>query len=322
MLLNELILKPIVTNNYPITLTVCSGNICNLRCNLCPTGKKKSGRKTGFLGIEVVKSIIKELGDYLYSIDLFDWGEPLLNKNIFEIIHLFKKARISTVLSTNLNIFEQKFCNEIVESGLDTLIVSLDGYSQEALNYYQVGSNFEKVVSNVKKLAEYKNKKKLNHPKIVWRFLVNRFNEKDLLKAYKNYKEIGFDSFEPGPMYCDMDKILTWDTESQFVNLEPYFPKNEYWSFYDYNTKEKKHIYKKCSLLWSTATINWNGSISPCCAVWDENYDFGNILQNGFEKIWNGKKYQIARRIIKSKNINLNSDIICSICKKNNNILY
>lgn len=68
-------------------------------------------------------------------------------------------------------------------------------------------------------------------------------------------------------------------------------------------------------------TINWNGSVSPCCGYWDESYDFGNILDTNFKEIWNGKKYQLARRILKSRqNIEI-PNLICFICKKNKAIL-
>jgi len=63
--------------------------------------------------------------------------------------------------------------------------------------------------------------------------------------------------------------------------------------------------------------INPNGSVSPCCAVWPERYDFGNIRYSSFRKIWDNQKYQDARRISRGDDIVVNRNI-CQICTLNN----
>ncbi len=321
---NWKIRKPLILNNYPIQIILGTGPICNLNCFLCPSGQKAKGRKIGFLQKEVVLKVIDELGPYLFSVGLYNWGEPLLNKNIFDYIALLKKANILVSISSNLTIFNDSICKKLIQSGLDILIVSLHGCSDDSLNKYQKGGHFSQVISNVKKIQEYKKLKSKSHPKIIWRFKVTKFNEREIPQAQNLYKKIGFDKFEPSSISCDMGKELLWNNEEQFLNVEPFLPKNEYWSKYNYSERRKKFIRKNdCYWLWNFTTINWNGSVSPCCGVWYEKFDFGNILDTPFLKIWNGKKYQLARYIIKHDiPMNYNSQLICELCKKNNAILY
>jgi radical SAM protein with 4Fe4S-binding SPASM domain len=116
-----------------------------------------------------------------------------------------------------------------------------------------------------------------------------------------------------------MGNELLLDDDEQFKNVSSWLPTNESLSFYDYTEKRKKKI-KTCRWLWLQSSVNWNGSISPCCAVWHEKYDFGNIRDNSFKKIWNSKKYMEARNISKQK-ITEAADNICSICYSNKSII-
>ncbi|MFX1258851.1 MAG: radical SAM/SPASM domain-containing protein [Promethearchaeota archaeon] len=322
---NSKVQKSILLSNYPISITLGTGPICNLRCKLCPVGQKRSGRKIGFLTKEVVERVIEELGPYLFGLELYNWGEPLLNKNIFEYIRLLREADIQVSVSTNLSIkdINDNICREMINSGLDSLIVSLDGNSQESVEQYQIGSNYERVISNLKKIADYRNLIGSNHPMLRWRFVVTRFNENEIKNALKICKEVGFDYFELVKIKPDMGNELLWDTKTRLLNIEPYLPKDERLSIYNYTTREIetfKHNF--CSYLWSSTTINWNGSVSPCPTVWEEHFDFGNILETPFKEIWNGKKYQLARKIIRSNKPIEVPDLICSICKKNNAIFF
>ncbi|MFX1453161.1 MAG: radical SAM/SPASM domain-containing protein [Promethearchaeota archaeon] len=318
---NSKVQKAILLNNYPTSISLGTGPICNLRCPLCPTGQKRSGRKIGFLTKEVVERVIEELGPYIFGLELYNWGEPMLNKNLFEYIRLLKEANLKVAVSTNLSIFNDNICREIINSGLDTLIVSLDGCSQESVERYQIGSNYERVISNVKKIKDYINLIGVNHPILRWRFVVTRFNENEIKNALRICKEVGFDFFELVKIKCDMGNELLWDVKTRFLNIEPYLPKYQWLSIYNYITGEiETYNHNYCSYLWSSTTINWNGSVSPCPTVWEEEFDFGNILETPFKKIWNGKKYQLARKIIKSNKPIEVPNLICSICKKNNAI--
>ena len=304
---------------YPTALTICPGNICNLQCSLCPTGQNDSGRGKGFLSLELFKKIMDECGPYLWELNLYNWGEPLLNKELFEMVKYSKSFKVNVSISTNLNHFNHSICSDLVLSGLDHLVVSLDGASQESVSKYQVGNDFKKVVANIKKLANCKRELNKKTPIIVWRFLVNKYSEKEIKIAKKLSRQIGVDELKINKFRCDMGKELLFDNDEQFKNVSKWLPTNESFSYYDYEKRRKKKT-RNCRWLWMKSTINWNGSVSPCCGVWHEKYDFGNIRDNSFKAIWNSAKYREARKFSRKKDIKP-TDNICSICYANKSII-
>lgn len=304
---------------YPAVLTICPGNICNLHCSLCPTGQNDSGRDKGFLSLDLFKKIMDECGPYLWNLDLYNWGEPLLNKELFEMVKYAKSFKVNVSISTNLNHFNDSICSDLVLSGLDHVIVSLDGASQESVSKYQVGNDFYKVVANIKRLANCKKDLNKKTPIITWRFLVNRYSENEIESAKRLSQEIGVDELKINKFRCDMGKELLFDNDEQFKNVSSWLPTNESLSYYDYTKKRKKKI-RNCRWLWMQSSINWNGSVSPCCGVWHEKYDFGNIRDDSFKMIWNSAKYREARKISRKNDI-ISTDNICSICYANKSVI-
>ena len=301
---------------YPVKLTIDPVNFCNLRCMLCPTGTQALGRDRAFMDFRTFKKIIDECGEYLWAIDLFNWGEPLLNENIFDMIEYARMKRIDVDISTNLNKFSDEICIKLIRSKLNSLIISLDGASQESIDKYQKGNNFELVIENIRKLVKTKEELNSQTPFIQWRFLVNRFNEHEIENARRLAKELKINNLEIGSYRCDMAGELFLNNEAQFDSIRPWLPVNEELSMYNYAKKQKKKVKKACKLLWNSSAIQPDGSVAPCCVVWYEKYDFGNINKTSFSNIWNGIKYKNARRIMKGHNIQ-DSEHICYICKSN-----
>lgn len=312
--------KKLYLNNYPVSLTIDPCNLCNLKCELCPSGLRMPGRKQSIMRFDVFKKLIDECGPYLWDISLFNWGEPLLNKELFRMIEYAKAYRIEIAVSTNLNYFSEEICKKLIESGLDVLIVSLDGASQDSVQRYQKGSDFELVVSNMKRIVELKNELDSKLPLVQWRFLVNRFNEHEIEKAKTLARQLRIDKLEISPFRCNMADELFLNNESQYQNVKSWLPEDEELSMYDYERKRKKTRKTICRLLWSDSVMNPDGSISPCCASWQERYDFGNIQSSSFREIWNNQEYRHARKINKGENISAKSHI-CRICYENNAII-
>jgi radical SAM protein with 4Fe4S-binding SPASM domain len=117
-----------------------------------------------------------------------------------------------------------------------------------------------------------------------------------------------------------MGMELLQDRETQYYDIKPWLPNNDKLSMYDHFKMQKINYKKSCKLLWTESVIQPDGSVSPCCAVWQDRYDFGNINNSLFASIWNNKKYKQARRIIKGNHIS-DKDHICYICKMNRAII-
>jgi len=302
---------------FPYHLTVETGNFCPLHCPLCPTGQGKEGLPKGFLTFENFKKIIDELCDYLLIVELYNWGEPFLNNEFFKMIRYAKDKNIIVTTSSNLNIFDDKMCRELIDSGLNLLMVSLDGASQETVETYQRGNNFAKVISNMKKIIEEKRKLGSQKPLVQWKFFVTKFTEKEMPKARKLAKEIGVNYIEFAKILCDMSQRFFLDPGSQFENVKEWLPNNEHYSAYDNASKRRKKALKNdCSSLWTRAVMNWDGTIFPCCNVYEKKWGFGNALEEGFSTIWNNNDYWSSRERVVSGKITVKKTI-CHMCAQN-----
>lgn len=303
---------------FPYHLVVETGNYCNLKCVLCPTGQGRKGLPKGFLKFTDFKKIIDELGKYLIIVELYNWGEPLLNKEIFKMIRYAREKNVIVYTSSNLNILTDDICKEMVDSGLNFLMVSLDGASEESVKTYQRGNSFRKVISNLNKIVEEKRRTNSRKPFLQWRFFVTKVNESEIPKAEKLSEEIGVDYLELAQILCDMGERYFLDPTSQFENVKDWLPKNENYSAYDYKLKRRKRrLENGCSFLWSKTVMNWDGTIFPCCAVYEKEWGFGNALVDGLSKIWNNALYQSSRAHVASGGKKRSPKTICRICVKN-----
>jgi len=304
-LISHFILKPEILNYLPPRIYVDPTNICNLRCPLCPTGRKEFGRKPGYMRFENFKKIVDEIGETLFEIDFYFWGEPLLNKQIFKMIKYAHEKNIRTRISSNLN-FDFSV-EELVDSGLDELIVSCDGASEETYRKYRVGGSFSKVMEKIREIQEYKRKNKRKNPRIVWQFLVMSHNEHEIKKAKKMAKELGV-RLRILPIRAGLGyDIINDHRGNKYIN---WIAKKI--TRYKKDGSRKFKI-KSCLFLWFQTFVNWDGSISPCCGAFYEKDDFGNVFIQKFKDVWNGEKYILARRIVKNK-ITEHKDFICTNC--------
>ena len=299
----------------PFILGIEPGNICNLKCPLCPTGAGENGANKGFMKFELFKKIFDQLKDNLETVNLYNWGEPLLNKDLCKIINYIKsyKKDIFVVTSTNLNIDNKSVLVELLKSGIDEIIVSCDGASKEAYGKYRVGGDFDLVMQNLQFLSDEKRRSGSNAD-IVWNFLVFRHNEHEIELARSIANKLGV-SFRVGLMRTSMkDEVLRPHQEGIKKDLD-WIPDNPQYSAYDKAKLTTRKIIRSCRKPWQEISINWDGKVFPCCAVYGDNFSFEDASKETISKIWNNKKYSSARKeIISGKQ---ESSTVCGICKKN-----
>jgi len=300
-------------NSYPSIVMIEPTNFCNLNCPLCPTGNKSLKRTKGYMPPENFKRIIDELGDYLLNITLWNYGEPLLHKDIYEMISYAKKKRIFIRLSTNGHFFDKKDnVKKLISSRLDNLIICLDGASQETLSKYRVGANFEQIINGIKSVVEEKKKLRSNLPIIELQFIVMKHNEHEVDKLKQIAKEIGVDKLTLKTATLEIET-----SKKELKKMKNFLPsKEEYSRYKSVEAKlERKNIIKnKCTRLWVSSVINWNGDVVPCCYDADGNFTFGNMFETSFKEVWNSSKYIAFRRKILLNKTNIP---MCSNCPGN-----
>jgi len=299
-----------VSAGSPAILVFDPSSVCNLHCPLCPTGQGRTERSKGIADFDNYKKIIDEVGDYLYFAQFTNWGEPIANKDLARMIRYARDKNIETILRTNLTLADKITCEKLVRAGLDEIIISLDGATSETYLKYRQGGNFKKVIENIKNLVAFK--RQLNSPiRIIWQFIVSSENEHEIPLALKLSKELHV-ILRTVPLRVDMGKEVSEDRQTQISKDFRWLPKDEKYSRYNYKKKQNKYFEKTCRWLWTKTVVNWNGSVSPCCAIWEEEFDFGNAFESGLMAVWNNEKYQKAREIVRTRRGR--RGIICSKC--------
>lgn len=272
-------------------------NMCNLKCPLCPTGSDKLNYPRGRISIEQFKLIIERMPS-LKSISLYNWGEPFLNSEIFEIIKYAENKKIATMIHSNFSLKKDDgFFKKIIDSGLNQLIISLDGASQESYEKYRKGGNFELVINNLRKLQTSKKSLSKLKPNITWKYIVNKYNEHEIEIAKKMAKELEI-NFETVKMGLGDDLPDVNFDESFEKSKESWLPKDAKYIDERYLGKHSFPLYDSpCNYLFSSLVINHDGDVFPCCFVSDKRYSFGNIFNESFSNIWNNKTYLYSRKL-------------------------
>ncbi|MFC2061733.1 radical SAM/SPASM domain-containing protein [Elusimicrobiota bacterium] len=300
--------RDIILDGFPYWLTMDPTNFCNLKCPLCPTGQERNCRPKKKLDEEAFKNIIDILGPYLIHMDFCNWGEPLLNEKIYDMVKYAKKYNIHIKLDTNINILSEINAQQLIESGLDKIILSVDGASQESYQKYRRGGDFNKVLNNIKLLVENKKKAGKDSPVITWQFLVFKHNEHEIEKAKKIAYVLGVDEITFTPPYAGS---LEWLTDLEPYRSEHYVVNGDKVEF------KKTESDRLCNWLWDGITINSDDSISACCSVEEAKDDFWEAFpEKDFSEIWNSEKFVEARKhVVNDKDIVIeNSDNICLRC--------
>jgi len=299
--ISNLIKKPIVWG-FPPAIFIETTNICNLKCPLCPSGNGTLKRPKGFMEYSTFTRIIDEIKDKTFMVILWNQGEPFLNKDFLKMVKYASDAGLFTLVSTNGNVMPP--AEDIVKSGLDSMIVSFDGTSQETYNKYRVNGDLALLQRNVKSLVEAKRKFKSKTPLIRQQFLVLKHNEHEIEDMKKLAKELNVDNleFKTAQIYSKED-------------VYTFLPENPKYRRYkisgDDNFELKFGIKNRCSRLWTKPVINWNGEVAICCFDKDIKFKVGNILEKPFGEIWKNDKFQKMRKTILT---NRKSIDICRNC--------
>lgn len=294
----------------PITAMIEPINYCNLQCPLCPTGMGLIKRKKEMLSFEDFKKILDNLGDSIIHLRLWNWGEPLMNRELTEMIKYAKSKNIFVNTSTNSSFLTEDITEQLINSGLDQLIVSIDGASEQTYNKYRKNGNFNQVINSLKKFSELKKKMKTKLPEIKLQFIVMNHNEHEINKIKEIAKEVGADT-----LFLKTVGIMDNNLKNEIYN---YLPKNKNLRRYLITNKDitqKDLSNNVCDYLWKEITVNVDGSVVPCCRDIHGNYVFGNIKNTKLSEIWNNNKIVNFRKQVLNNKETIN---ICKFCSGSN----
>lgn len=293
---------------YPYRYYIEPTNACNLRCPFCLGWQERSTRRKGMMSLDSFRKIVDEIAPYTYWIDLYNRGEPLVNLAAIEMIAYAHVRNIAIKFSTNMHLLDEECIEQLVRSGLDYLVVPLDGGTQETYEKYRVGGDFETVLRNVRLVAEKKRELNSRTPYITVRTLIMKHNEHEMDAIRALAQDIGVDNL--------IFTLMITNVEEDSA-IDEWLPEDETYSWYDYEYKTNKITgsMRSCSELWQRMTINWDGSVFPCCFVDKEEMSFGNANVETIEAIWNNKAYAVSRRVFDRGYEPKDMGTVCSTCR-------
>jgi MoaA/NifB/PqqE/SkfB family radical SAM enzyme len=126
---------------FPISISFEPTTSCNLRCPECPSGLRAFTRPTGMLRNDFFRETIDQLYKELFYLVFYFQGEPYLNPSFLEMVKYASSKKIYTATSTNAHYLTDDNAKLTIESGLDRLIISIDGITQDVYQQYRVGGS-------------------------------------------------------------------------------------------------------------------------------------------------------------------------------------
>jgi radical SAM protein with 4Fe4S-binding SPASM domain len=282
-------LQDVIPLETPFLLYVDPSSACNFRCQFCPTGHKDLVNNSDYLrsimDLELFKKLLKDLSVFpnpLKVMRMNKIGEPLLNKNLAEMIYLAKDSgNVEYVdLATNGALFSQNLLARMVEAGLDRLNISLEGINEEQYKKHaKVNIDFQEMVENIK-----------------WLY-ANKGGCEITIKVPGNYlddeqKEYFFNLFGD---YCD--RIFVEE-------LAPIWPEFDVENRAGFSISIDKGQYKQsleeksvCTYIFYAMAVNADGSVSACCPDWDQKLIIGDLKNQSLNEIWHSEKMNSLRKL-------------------------
>lgn len=281
----------------PFFIDLDPANACQLHCPGCihsPTVAPKADWNRAVMDYKIFKDFMKHYGPYSFGMYFYNYGEPFINRNIYQMIKYARGFGVSIAISSNLSLPVD--AHALVESGLDTLICSIDGATQETYEIYRRGGNLKKIEENIRAISAEKLRTEKSAPNIVWQFLTFEHNIHELDMARKLANEWGANQFiigSPFSVQSDDPTIKELSVPEAGWHSFPTFDWNgfvkngastwdhlnlseiehEYKAFkqrlarFDPNKFKQSTFTKYCDWPYKALVFDGSGRILPCCSM-------------------------------------------------------
>lgn len=293
----------------PDRLNLETSTFCQLKCPTCETatGELYKHIPKGFLRFENFKKLLDETS-VIKTIEISNFGEVFLNPQLSKILAYAheKGVQVSASNGVNLNTVRESVLEDVVRYQMRHMRCSIDGASNETYSEYRRAGNFETVISNIRKINDFKEKYDSEFPKLTWQFVVFGHNEHEIDTARQMADELNM----------DFVLKLNWDDSYSPVRdkekvrkqmAEGVASRQEYVEKFD-----EPYLAGICSQLWEQPQVNFDGTVLGCCRNNWKPFD-SNIFEDGYENAINSDQMKYARAMLKS-DAPARDDIPCTTC--------
>ncbi len=280
----------------PVSISVEPTTSCNLRCPECPSGLRSFTRPTGMLQTDLFKGVVDQLHPTLMYLLLYFQGEPYLHKGFFDLVRYAASHNIYTATSTNGHYLDDERARQTVESGLDRLIVSIDGTTQDTYQAYRIGGQLQKVLEGTENVVRWKRKLRSATPFVMFQYLVVKPNEHQVGAVQALAKKLGVDH-----VALKTAQIYDYKHGSDLIPDNPRYSRYRRQADGTYQIKSK--LLNHCWKMWHSCVVTWDGRVVPCCFDKDASHAMGSLRNQSFEEVWRSQPYNRFRNaLLQSRN--------------------
>ena len=298
--LERVALHEAIPLDHPLSLFIDTLNACNFQCKFCPTGDRELIRSIGRvvepLSLELLDSLLADLQLYdgkIATIYLYKDGEPLLNRNLPEYIRRVKRSGVcrSVTIITNAALLTKELSRELIAAGLDKIIISLEGMSEELYrDFARAHIQWDSFVANIRYLHTIKGACQINIK--VNADIISPREQADFLEEFS-------------PL---ADHAYLEHTVNCWPNFIPKVPVNEAVGVFG----QERGATIVCPYIFYSLAVNSNGAVSLCCADWGQKLIVGDLKRESFDAIWRGERLREYRLMhLHGKR---SSDPVCGTC--------
>jgi len=272
----------------PMTVSIEPTTACNLKCPECPSGLRAFSRPTGNLKVDFFRKTMDELAQNLLYLIFYFQGEPYINPKFLDMVKYAHDKGIYTITSTNGHFLNKANAKKTIESGLDRMIISVDGTTQETYENYRIGGRLDVVLQGARNMVAMKKEMKSKTPHLIFQFLVVKPNEHQIKDIYDLAEEIGIDEVK-----LKTAQVYDYKEGNELIpSIDKY---SRYANQGDGSYKIKNNLSNECWKLWHACVITWDGVVVPCCFDKDATHKLGNLKETSFAELWQGEAYQNFR---------------------------
>ena len=313
----------------PVVAKIEATNICNGTCRLCPVGRKEPGhRPYGMLAWDTYRRLIDQSKATLHAVDLTNWGESLLHKQILDMVRYAHDARLYTYLSTNLHTVRPQHYTGLMRCGLDELALSLHGLSEKTYQAYQPGFQFNQACRIIEQLAQARRDcGRTDTLKIKLNFVVTAVNEHESADLPAFAERMGVDwllsepslnlRFTISPELTRKDPDKAREIVARMVR--EWLPRKGQYDrpLYRQVEKDPTRMYSPrkivpCEWPWTKLVVNCDGGLSICCGSYNHRDDIGQYTWQPIGQLWNSRAYRQCRASFSPAAAT--NGVICSRC--------
>ena len=280
----------------PVRLWIELTSYCNLQCIMCPNQKLAKDDK-GYMDFGLYRKVIDEAASFAFEINLAHRGESLLYPDIIKAIRYAKEHDLFTRLHTNGSLLTSELASSIIDSGLDRLSFSFDGYDKENYEKIRIKGNFDRTIANILHLLEMK--KSLHQKKPQVAIEVIDFTPEETKKDARAKDEFR-NLFKGLPLdELVVKELHNWAGET--------------------SVEKPSSVRTICTFPWNALIIFWDGSVLPCSQDFFGSYILGNVKLSSLREIWNNEKMVSLRQKLAAKEVaGLNACANCDRLSRKN----